>query len=192
MTTDPWEPPFAGSEVEHLTGALDRLRTTFRWKTDGLDAAGLATTVGSSSLTLGGLLKHLAFVEDVTLTVKFGGRAPGSPWNEAPWDDVENWDFRSAADDTPEHLYAVWDGAVARNRTRLAVAVAGGGLDQLVHVSAPDGRQASLRRLVYDLVEEYGRHTGHADLLREAVDGRVGEDPPPGWRPVSGHYTVGG
>jgi hypothetical protein len=61
--------------------------------------------------------------------------------------------------------------------------LADGGLDQLVHVASPDGEHASLRRLVCDLIEEYGRHTGHADLLREAVDGRVGEDPPPGWRP---------
>jgi hypothetical protein len=45
---------------------------------------------------------------------------------------------------------------------------------------------------VCDLVEEYGRHTGHADLLREAVDGRVGEDPPAGWRPESGTYAVSG
>jgi hypothetical protein len=43
-------------------------------------------------------------------------------------------------------------------------------------------------RLLCDLIEEYGRHTGHADLLREAVDGRVGEDPPPGWRPESDSY----
>jgi hypothetical protein len=52
----------------------------------------------------------------------------------------------------------------------------------LVHISAPDGRHASLRRLLCDLIEEYGRHTGHADLLREAVDGLVGEDPPDEWQ----------
>jgi hypothetical protein len=57
-------------------------------------------------------------------------------------------------------------------------------MDQQAHVSSPEGEHASLRRIVTDLVEEYGRHTGHADLIREAVDGRVGEDPPPGWRPV--------
>ena len=62
--------------------------------------------------------------------------------------------------------------------------LADGGLDQPVHVSSPDGRHASLRRLVCDLIEEYGRHTGHADLLREAVDGLTGEDPPEGWRPA--------
>ena len=60
----PWEPPLAGTEVEHLAGALDRLRATFRWKADGLDAVGLSATIGASSLTIGGLLKHLAFVED--------------------------------------------------------------------------------------------------------------------------------
>ncbi|WP_197700828.1 mycothiol transferase [Micromonospora purpureochromogenes] len=58
----PWEPPLAGTEVAHLVGALDRLRTTFRWKADGLDAAGLRARVGASALTLGGLLKHLAVV----------------------------------------------------------------------------------------------------------------------------------
>ena len=66
-----------------------------------------------------------------------------------------------------------------------AAALENGGLDQLVAVSNDAGEHASLRRLVCDLIEEYGRHTGHADLLREAVDGRVGEDPPPDWRPRS-------
>jgi hypothetical protein len=93
--------------------------------------------------------------------------------------------FVSAADDTPEELYALWDAAVERSRARLQQALAEGGMDQLVHVSSDEGVHASLRRLVCDLVEEYGRHTGHADLIREAVDGRVGEDPPPGWKPVS-------
>ena len=51
----PWEPPLAGTEAEHLAGALDRLRTTFRWKADGLDAAGLQARIGASALTLGGL-----------------------------------------------------------------------------------------------------------------------------------------
>jgi len=97
----PWEPPQAGSEVEHLVGALDRLRTTFRWKVDALDAAGLRTRIGASSLTLGGLLKHLAFVEDFTFTVKLRGRSPGPPWETADWDAVPRWDFVSAADDPP-------------------------------------------------------------------------------------------
>ncbi len=187
MTSDvPWEPPLAGTEAEHLVGALDRLRTTFRWKADALDAAGLQTRVGASSLTLGGLLKHLALVEALYSSARLSGESPGAPWEAVDWDARPDWDFSSAAEDTPAELYALWDDAVDRSRARFDAALADGGLDRLVHLSAPDGRQASLRRLICDLIEEYGRHTGHADLLREAVDGRVGEDPPPGWRAESG------
>jgi hypothetical protein len=179
----PWEPPIAGTEAEHVIGALDRLRWTFRWKADDLDATGLQASVGASSLTLGGLLKHLALIEDHYSTSKLTGASPGEPWESADWDSDPNWEFDSAADDTPKELYGLYDAAVERSRARFAEAVADGGLDQLVHTAWPDGRHISLRRLLCDLIEEYGRHTGHADLIREAVDGRTGEDPPPGWRP---------
>jgi hypothetical protein len=179
----PWEPPLAGTEVEHLLGALDRLRTTFRWKADGLDDAGLRSRVGESALTLGGLLKHLALVEDHASTVRLSGERLGEPW-ESTWQG-QDWEFTSAAEDGAAVLYALWDGAVERSRARFDAALADGGPGQLVNIRWPDGGQASLRRLLFDLVEEYGRHTGHADLLREAVDGRVGEDPPPGWQPES-------
>ena len=178
----PWEPPLAGTEAGHLVGALDRLRTTFRWKADDLDAAGLDTRIGASSLTIGGLLKHLARAEDQMFSTKLTGAPMGAPWNTAPWESDPEWDFTSAAGDTPAQLYTLWDSTIARSRATLAAAIADGGLDQLVHLSWPDGQRASLRRLVCDLIEEYGRHTGHADLLREAVDGRVGEDPPADWR----------
>jgi Protein of unknown function (DUF664) len=179
----PWEPPLAGTEVEQLIGALDCLRMTFRWKADDLDAAGLRTRIGVSELTLGGLLKHLALIEDHSSTTKLAGASPGTPWESADWDDDPSWEFHSAADDSPEELYALYDAAVERSRARFAKALADGGLDQLVHTAWPDGRHINLRRLVCDLIEEYGRHTGHADLIREAVDERVGEDPPPGWHP---------
>jgi hypothetical protein len=184
----PWEPPLAGSEVEHLVGALDRLRATFRWKADDLDDAGLRARVGASTLTLGGLLKHLAAAEDYMFTIKLTGEPIGSPWEAAGWDGRGNWPFTFALthDDTSERLYALWDGAVRRSRDRFDAALADGGLDRHVALTWPGRGPLSLRRLICDLIEEYGRHTGHADLLREAVDGRVGEDPPPGWRPVRG------
>ena len=187
MTDDgrPWEPPMAGTEGEHLTAALDRLRTTFRWKADALDAAGLAARVGASGLTLGGLLLHLALVEDDVSTRRLDGGPYTGPWGELGYDGPE-WEFRFAAGAAPEQLYRLWDESVARSRQRLAAVLAEGGPGQLVALSAEDGERASLRRLLCDLIEEYGRHTGHADLLREAVDGRVGEDPPDGWRPQSG------
>ena len=181
--TPPWEPPVAGTETEHLVGALERQRATFRWKADGLDAAGLEARVAASSMTLGGLLKHLALVEDYYFAAKLAGEALGEPWDPAAMEADPDWEWRSAAQDTPAELYALYDGAVERARGRLAAALAHGGLDQPVHLSWPDGRRPSLRRLLCDLVEEYARHTGHADLLRESVDGRVGEDPPEDWRP---------
>jgi hypothetical protein len=182
MTGTPWEPPLAGTEAEHLTGALERLRMTFRYKADDLDAAGLSARVGASALTLGGLLKHLAVVEDYTFTRKLSGGPLEGPW-PPDWDD--DWPFTSAADEPPKVLYGYWDSAVERSRAKLAAVLAGGGLDLAAHAADAEGNHASVRRLVCDMIEEYGRHTGHADLLREAVDGRVGEDPPPGWQPRS-------
>lgn len=179
----PWEPPLAGTETQHLVGALERLRMTFRWKADDLDSVGLRARIGVSTLTLGGLLKHLARVEDEIFTVKLSGEPMGAPWDSIEWGGDDDPEFDSAVNDSPEHLYSLWDGAVARARARLDTFLVDGGPEQLVHVATSAGERASLRRLLFDLIEEYGRHTGHADLLREAVDGRVGEDPPPGWHP---------
>jgi Protein of unknown function (DUF664) len=180
----------AGTEAAHLTGALHRLRTTFRFKADDLDAAGLQVSIGGSSMTLGGLLKHLAACEDNMFTIRLSAAPIGAPWEGTDWDGDNDWEFTSAADYSPEQLYDLWDGAVERSRTSLGAALANGGLDQSVHFAHSDGRHASLRRLVLDLIEEYARHTGHADLIREAVDGRVGEDPPAEWRPKLSRYRV--
>ncbi len=177
----PWEPPLAGSELEHLVGMLDRLRWTFRWKASGLDADGLAKRLGPSALTLGGLLQHLAGVEALRFTWDLDRSDPGEPWRSADWSDPD-WTFTTAADKTPDELYRLYDDAVATARERLAAAIADGGIDRPSALGDGD-QHASVRRLVCDMVEEYGRHTGHADLLRENVDGLVGEDPPAGWRP---------
>src|ERR1700733_10855252 len=123
MTDYPWEPPLAGTEEEQLVGALDRLRTTFRFKADGLGAAGLRQRIGVSSLTLGGLLKHLALIEDYQSTVKLSGTPLGEPWPDLD-DDDPDWEFRSASGYSPQALYALYDAAVERARGRLAVVLA--------------------------------------------------------------------
>ena len=183
----PFEPPLAGTEIEHVIGSLERLRMTFRWKADGLDAAGLAASIGTSALTLGNLLKHLALVEDHMFSVRFAGE----PFPDVPavdgHDGSDDWEFASAATDSPAALYTFWDDAVARSRARLAAVLADparAGLDEPSDLTTDDGRHPTLRRLLFDLIEEYGRHTGHADLLRESVDGRVGEDAPAAWHPL--------
>ena len=171
------EPPIAGDEVSTLLGSLERQRATFKWKCTGPDAAGMQATVGSSSVTLGGLLKHLALTEDYTFSTKFLGRSPGKPWEDADWDADADWEWHSAAHDTPQELLALWVGAVGRSRVTVTEALASGGLDKL-SPSAEWTSPPSLRRLMIDLIEEYARHVGHADLIRESVDGLTGEDPP--------------
>ena len=180
-TPPPWEPPVAGTETEHLLGALTRMRTTFRWKAGHLDAAGLTATLGPSRLTLGGLLLHLAMVEDYMFTTKLRGEQLVEPWRSMGHDGSDEWEFESPGSFTPEELYRAYDDAVERADARIAAALEEGGLDFVCHVDDGDGHHASLRRLLFDHLEEYGRHTGHADLLRESVDGVTGEDPPDDW-----------
>lgn len=190
--TPPWEPPLSGTEVEHLRAGLTRLRTTFRWKADGLDEAALSARIGASELSLGSLLKHLACVEDEKFGMNLTGAAYGPPWagmatyGGPPHEyvfDTEGW--------SAEELYRVWDYAVVRSEQRLDAALAEADLGQRIEMGRDADLVVSLRRLLYDLVEEYGRHTGHADLLREAIDGRTGEDPPEDWRAQSGDSPVG-
>ena len=172
------EPPPAADEAATLLGFLDYQRATLEWKTRGLDSAGMATTVAASSMTPGGLLKHMALVEDDYFTWKLLGEDPGPPLNSVDWDADPDWEWRTAAEDTPEELYAGWEKAVRRARANLARALADGDAGRPTQFTWPDGRTPSIRRLLVDMIEEYARHTGHADLLREAIDGLVGEDPP--------------
>lgn len=181
-----WEPPLAGTESEQLLGALDRLRTTFRWKADDLASAGLQTRLGGSTMTLGGLLKHLAVVEDVYATMKLTGDPLDGPWDDLGHDGTNDWEFRTSHDDPPDLLYRRYDDAVEQSRAAYDRVIADRGLGGAAHAGDDRGNHASVRRVLCDLIEEYGRHCGHADLIREAVDGRTGEDPPGGWRPVSG------
>jgi hypothetical protein len=172
------EPPVAGNEVDTLLGSLERQRATFAWKAGGLDAEGLNTRIAASSMTIGGLLKHLALVEEDYFAHRLHGLPHGAPWNTADWSGGPGWEWRSAAEDTPEELYALWNNAVARSRELVAEALADGGLERPWSTAFPDGTRASLRRLLIDLIEEYARHVGHTDLIRESIDGLVGEDPP--------------
>jgi uncharacterized damage-inducible protein DinB len=169
------EPPLAADEVATLLGFLDYQRATLAWKCSGLDADGLNATVGPSSMTLGGLLKHLALVEDSWFSRWLHGRDRQPPWDTVDWDADPDWDWHSAAEDTPEQLRARWQDAVAHSRSLVGEALADGGLDRLARRTWPDGRAPSLRWILCHMIEEYARHNGHADLLRESVDGRTGE-----------------
>ncbi|HEY2041176.1 MAG TPA: DUF664 domain-containing protein [Jatrophihabitans sp.] len=172
------EPPLAGDETATFLGSLERQRALVAWKCGGLDAAGLRATLGPSLMSLGGLLKHLAAVEDDHFARLLLGRKPGPPWDAVDWDADSDWEWRSAAEDTPEQLLTLWQDSVARSRAVVAAALADGGLDQLGRYITQSGESPSLRYILITLIEEYARHAGHADLLRESVDGLTGEDPP--------------
>ena len=173
------EPPLAGDETATLLGSLERERAILAWKCGGLDVAGLRARLAPSSMTLGGLLKHLALVEDEYFSRRLLGRDLGAPWDTVDWDADPDWEWNSAKRDSPRQIYALWNDAVARSRSAVAEALADGGLDRLaMGITDSRGEPPSLRRILIDLIEEYARHVGHADLIRESVDGLTGEDPP--------------
>lgn len=168
------EPSFTADEAEMLLFAIERSRQQFAWKTGELDAAALKRRFPPSAMTLGGLIKHLSWAEDLR-TASF---VTGEPVN-APWDAVDqDWPWRTAADDSPDELYALWHAAVDRSDAAIAAALATGGPEQPSKYVVSTGAAPNLRRSLVDLHDEYARHVGHADLMREAIDGLVGEDPP--------------
>ena len=132
-------------------------------------------TLGPSRLTLGSLVKHLALVEDHDFTHQLHGRAYPAVW--APMAEQDGWEWTSAADDSPQELRNLWFEAVARSDAAIDQALADGGLDRPAATS-DWSEPPTLRRIIVDLIEEYARHTGHADLIRESIDGLVGEDAP--------------
>ncbi|GAB2722588.1 DinB family protein [Arthrobacter bambusae] len=169
------EPPLAADEAATLLGFLDYQRATFAWKCAGLDASGLGATVAPTSMTLGGLLKHLAYVEEHWFSQCLHNRDRQPPWDTVDWKADPDWEWHSAAEDSPEQLRALWQDTVTRSRLLVAEAMDDGGLDRLAARTWSDGRAPSLRWIVLHMIEEYARHNGHADLLRESVDGVVGE-----------------
>ena len=142
-------------------------------KCEDLAAAELArAAVPSSSLTLGGLLNHLALVEDWWFQVQFLGEEHVPPWGEVDWDADPDWEFRTAATTDPDELRERYRAACERSR---AVVRATGDLDRWsVAVSRRSGEPFDLRWVLLHMIEETARHAGHADLLRETIDGRVG------------------
>ncbi len=169
------EPPFAADEYTMLTAFLDYQRETLEWKTSELDATGLRASMAPTTMTLGGILKHMAWVEDYWFSVRLLGREPDAYWADVDWDADGDWEWTSAANDPPEDLRMLWTEATDRSRAIVTEVMKGDGLDSPVAKPFKDGGAPTLRWILVHMIEEYARHNGHADLLRESVDGQTGE-----------------
>jgi hypothetical protein len=165
--------PLAADEVTTLRTFLDWHRATLRRQAAGLTADQLDTPLPGhpSTMTLGGMLKHLAYVEQWWFQQVLRGAEAEGIWADVDWDADEDWDWHSAAGQEGTALDALLVHEIARSEEALEEALAGDGLDTLAGRARHDGQHASLRWILVHLVEEYARHCGHADLVREAVDG---------------------
>ena len=170
------DPPLRSTEAETLLAYLTYQRDTLRLKTEGLSQAQQATRLEPSTLTLGGLLKHMALVEDDWFSVVLLGNEDAETWRGLDWDADPDWEFRTAADDSPEELRRMLDDAIDASDTNIKRVLDDGGLDALsVRESRRGDGKFSLRWIVVHMIEEYARHNGHADLIRESIDGSTGE-----------------
>jgi uncharacterized damage-inducible protein DinB len=172
------DPDLEGDELTLLTQFLDYHRATLLQKVHGLSHEQLnSTPVPASTMTLAGLVKHLALVEDDWFQVRLLGRPDPDVWANGDFDADPDWEFRTARDDSPETLRALFDECVAAADRVLDDAVAKGGLEQPSVAKSrrePDST-FSLRWILLHLIEEYARHNGHADLIRESIDGQAGD-----------------
>ncbi len=167
---DPRESIPTGTGEKGVLGEyLDRYRMTLELKCEGLTAAQLATrSVPPSTMSLLGLVRHLARVEHSWTRRVLEGR-PELPFLYRTAED-RDLDFNGAvADDAVvEDAWVTWRAEVAHAQE----VYAGLDLDRRVEVH---GETSETRDIIVHLVEEYARHVGHADLLRECLDGRTGQ-----------------
>jgi uncharacterized damage-inducible protein DinB len=170
MRQDP--DPTTTSERDALSQYLDYQRETILLKTDGLSREQLGRRIPTSDLTLAGILYHLALVEESWFEVDFLGLPDREEWQGIDWEADPDYEFRTALDKEPDWLRRRYRDACHRARQ---VAADAASLDQVSVLPRVGGKPFTLRWVMLHLIEETARHAGHADLLREAIDGTVGE-----------------
>ena len=160
------------SERESLEQYLDYQRETILRKTEGLTQEQLGQRIPTSALTLAGILYHLALVEEDWFEVKFLGQEDREDWQGIDWDADPEYEFRTALAKDPDWLRRRYRDACDRARQ---VTAAADSLDDVSVSTRVGGKPFTLRWVMLHLIEETARHAGHADLLREAIDGTTGE-----------------
>jgi uncharacterized damage-inducible protein DinB len=169
------ESALRADETTALRAFLDYHRDTLRWKCSGLTQEQLARTLPPSTMTLGGIMKHLALVEVGWFGRTLAGVPYPEPFDAVDWDADPDWEWRTAADDSPQVLRDLFDDCCRRADAGIDDALARAGLDATSVRESSEGRAFSLRWILLHMIEEYARHNGHADLIRESIDGMTGE-----------------
>ena len=160
--------PIAVGEMDSLRAFLDFHRATLLWKVGGLSREELSRPLTPSGTNLLGMVKHLAYVERYWFGIFFAGLdlpMPGS-------DEDPDADWRIEPDETTEDILALYDGECDRSR---AIVTGASSLDELAEHPRQRGWKLSRRWILIHMIEETARHVGHADILREQLDGATGE-----------------
>ncbi|CAA9548760.1 MAG: Protein of unknown function DUF664 [uncultured Thermomicrobiales bacterium] len=161
------QPPVAGPEKPMLTAFLDWQRATLLCKIDGVDDAALRRPGTASGVSLLGMVKHLADVERSWFREEFAGEDLAHVWD--PNDPDAYW--RIDPNETTADVVAFYQGEVTRARRIVEAA----DLDDVGRGPRAKQEGYTLRWILLHMVEETARHVGHADILREAIDGKTGE-----------------
>lgn len=161
------QPPYRGNEKDTLSGFLQFLRETISAKCRDLTEEQMRSTPTVSSMNLLGMVKHLTIVERYWFQGVFLDADVDLPWSEEDPDG----DWRTSDSDTAAaalEAYAT-EGEISNQIVR------DHDLDALARWAPSDEERRSLRWILVHMIEETGRHCGHADILREAIDGETGE-----------------
>lgn len=162
------EIPLAADETTMLSAFLNFYRAALLDRVFGLSTAQMNTPLPPSSLTLARLLSHMTFVEYCWFQERLDGEPLPQPFDDLDWDrdpDAEMVAFGAAS---PDDLVTSLNESIADSNTRTAKADS---LDQLSKATNAAGEHWSLRWILIHMIEEYARHCGHADLIRESIDG---------------------
>ncbi|UVI37542.1 DinB family protein [Brevibacterium spongiae] len=164
------DPSITPTERQGLEEFLDYFRQVVRRKADGLTPEQLTHKVASSSLTIGGIVRHLTLVEESWFVEVLQGKDLSDPWASVDWRSEPDWDFDSAAGATAEELLEAHARSCEHSRRILAEV---DDLDALTARGDSGGAKFNVRWILIHLIEEYARHAGHADLIREDIDGQT-------------------
>jgi hypothetical protein len=159
-------PDLAAGERTSLEQFLDHQRRLVLTALDGVgDEDAGAVLLPATGMTIGGIVKHLARMEDLWFQEKLRGVPMPEPWVSAPFDLDPDWDFHSGREDSVGDLRTLYGSACDRSRSAAAL------FPDLGHLAARTsfgGRTVSLRWIFVHMIEETAQHRGHLDLLKDA------------------------